>query len=148
VRRHMDAESKVSNTESGPYRVAVTAIGTFWIFGATMAAFAGTTLIWQNTFLPRVWRLNPEAWRMLAPIGNLAGPLFLAFSALLLTTAILWFRRHLWGWRLGIAILLTQVVGDLFNLVRGDYLRAGPGVVIAGALLYFLLRPQMRRNFK
>jgi hypothetical protein len=144
----MDAESRLSNTARGSYRMAVTAVGVFWLFAATMAAFAGTTLIWQHTFLARAWGLNPHAWRMLAPIGNIAGPLFLAFSALLLTTAILWFRRHLCGWRLAIAILLTQVAGDLVNLMRGDYRRGGTGVVIAGVLLYFLLRPQMRPNFE
>ena len=36
-------------------------------------------------------------------------------------------------------IISTQVLGDVFNCMRGDWLRGGTGVVIAGALLLFLL---------
>jgi hypothetical protein len=47
------------------------------------------------------------------------------------------------SWRLGVVIIAMQVVGDLVNCVRGDLLRGGTGVIIAGALLLFLLRPKI-----
>ena len=37
--------------------------------------------------------------------------------------------------------------GDLVNCVRGDVLRGGTGVIIAGALLLFLWRPKIRDSF-
>jgi hypothetical protein len=46
-----------------------------------------------------------------------------------------------------VAIIATQVLGDIINLVRGDWLRGGFGVVIAGALLLYLLMPQLRAEF-
>jgi len=46
-----------------------------------------------------------------------------------------WFKRRLWGWRLAVAIIATQVLGDLVNAFRGDLFRGGVGFVIAGLLL-------------
>jgi len=124
-----------------------TAIGVFLFFGAIMASLAATTLLWRGTVLDRVWDLNPIAYRHLAPLGGKVGILFLLLSAALATAGVGWFRRRLWGWRLAVAIIATQVLGDLVNCIRGDLLRGGTGVLIAGALLLFLLRPQMRAAF-
>jgi hypothetical protein len=52
-----------------------------------------------------------------------------------------------WGWRLAAIIISTQVLGDVVNCVSGDSLRAGTGVIIAGALLLFLLQPRIRAIF-
>ena len=45
------------------------------------------------------------------------------------------------------AIIATQVLGDIINLVRGDRLHGGIGVVIAGALLLYILTPRLRAEF-
>ncbi|HWO38338.1 MAG TPA: hypothetical protein VNO32_56930, partial [Candidatus Acidoferrum sp.] len=68
-------------------------------------------------------------------------------GATLTSAAIGWFRRRLWGWRLGVAIIATQVLGDVINCIRGDWVRGGVGVVIAGALLLFLLRSKVKDIF-
>jgi hypothetical protein len=44
-------------------------------------------------------------------------------------------------------IVATQVLGDLINCLRGDWLRGGVGVVLAGALLLILSRPKVRAEF-
>jgi hypothetical protein len=46
------------------------------------------------------------------------------------------------GWRK--VSIATQVLGDVANCVRGDFLRGGIGVIIAGRLLLFLLRSNIR----
>jgi hypothetical protein len=46
-----------------------------------------------------------------------------------------------------VAIIATQVLGDLVNIFRGDLLRGGIGFLIAGALLLYLLRPRLRSAF-
>ncbi|PYU44068.1 MAG: hypothetical protein DMG53_17120 [Acidobacteria bacterium] len=56
-------------------------------------------------------------------------------------------QASLWGWRLAVAIIATQVLGDLVNAFMGDLLRGSVGFVIAGALLVYLLRPQVRGAF-
>lgn len=106
-----------------------------------MAGFAGTTLLWRGTIADRVWQLNPMAYHQLAPLGTLIGVPFLVLSAALLAAGIGWFGRRLWAWRLAVAIIATQVIGDLFNALRGEFLKGALGVVIASALLIYLLRP-------
>jgi hypothetical protein len=117
------------------------AIGAFLFFGATMASLAAISLLWRGTSLDRIWNLNPTAYRQLAPLGRTVGILFLLLGTALALAGIGWFRRRLWGWRLAVAIIATQVAGDLLNCIRGDWLHGGIGVVIAGALLLFLLHP-------
>jgi hypothetical protein len=68
-------------------------------------------------------------------------------GAILTTAGIGWFRRRPWGWRLAVVIIATQVLGDVVSFVKGDLLRGGTGVIIAGALLLFLLQPKMRATF-
>ncbi len=135
---------------SAPQRLppGLKAVGIFLVFGAVMSCFAGTTLLWRGMILDRAWNLNPTAYSQLAPLGPIAGILFLTLSAGMMIAATGWFRRRLWGWRLAVAIIATQVVGDLINLVRGDVLRGGVGCVIAGALLIYLLRPGVRACFQ
>lgn len=58
--------------------------------------------------------------------------------AALITAGIGWFRRRPWGWRLAVGIISIQVLGDIVNCFRGDWLGGGTGVIIAGALLLFL----------
>ena len=39
------------------------------------------------------------------------------------------------GWRLAVVIISKRFLGDVVNCIRGDWLRGGTGVIIAGALL-------------
>jgi hypothetical protein len=122
-------------------------VGLFLFFGAIMASLAATTLLWRGTYVDRIWTLNPTAYKQLAPMGRMLGILFFLLAASLLAAGIGWFRRRLWGWRLAVVIIATQVAGDVVNCVRGDLLRGGTGVLIAGTLLLFLLRPRNRAAF-
>jgi hypothetical protein len=131
----------------GPKPRGFTAIGVFLLFGAVMASLAATTLLWRGTPLDRIWALNPSAYKQLAPLGSMVGILFLLLGVALTTAGLGWFRRRLWGWRLAVVIIGIQVLGDISNCVRGDWLRGGTGVIIAGALLLFLLQPRIRATF-
>jgi len=123
------------------------AIGVFLFFGAAMASLAATTLLWRGTSLDRVWTLNPAAYRQLSPLGTKVGLLFVLLSAALLTSGIGWFRRRRWGWRLAVAIIAIQLLGDTINLARGDLLRGATGIIIAGALLLYLCSSRIRAAF-
>ena len=56
-------------------------------------------------------------------------------------------KRRFWGWALAVVIIASQVVGDLFNALRGQFLKGAVGVVIAGALLAYLVQPKVRTAF-
>jgi len=134
------------SSESQNHR-GITAVGIFLIFGAAMACLAGTTLVWPGSALNRLWNLNPRAHEELAPFGRVVGIPFLLLGATLAVASLGWFKRRRWGWRLAVAIVATQVLGDLVNIYRGDLLRGGIGFLIAGALLFYLLQPQLRSAF-
>jgi hypothetical protein len=123
------------------------AIGVFLFFGATMASLAATTLLLPGTPLDRAWTLNPTAYKQLSPLGSKVGVLFLLLAVVLVASGTGWFRRRRWGWTLAVAIIATQVVGDIINLVRGDWLRGGTGIIIAGAFLLYLLTARIRAAF-
>ena len=142
-----DNERRVHEASDAPKPSGFAAVGIFLFFGATMASLAAITLLWRGTSLDRIWSLNPTAHRHLAPLGSSVGLLFLLLGLALAAAGIGWFRRRLWGWGLAVAIIAIQIVGDLINCIRGDWLRGGIGVIIAGALLLFLLRPTVKKAF-
>lgn len=113
-----------------------------------MAALAGTMLIWPGTLLDRLWMFNETAHVELRKAGTYLGPLFWVLSAVLLGTSSGWFRQRLWAFRSTVAIICLQLAGDLLNLVRGDIVRGGIGIFIAGVLLLYLLRSGIRTAFQ
>ena len=124
----------------------IIAVGIFLIFATIMATLAGVTLSHPGTPLDRMWSFNPDAYRQMSPLGPSVGIAFLFLGASLAIAALGWFRRAWWGWLMTLAILLTQLLGDAFNLLRGDYLRGAIGVLLAGALIAYVihLRPLFR----
>jgi|SRR5579864_3756384 hypothetical protein len=100
------------------------AIGIFLFFGGVMAGLAATTLLLPGTPLDRAWTLNPMAYKQLSALGSKVGILFLLLAALLVLSGVGWLQRRLWGWRLADGIIATQVLGDITNLERGDWLAA------------------------
>jgi hypothetical protein len=84
----------------------------------------------------------------MAPFGSTLSVAFIVLAFLLLAAAVGWLKRRYWGWLLTVLIIATQVLGDLVNLLRGDWLRGLTGVVIASALLFYLVHPRVRAVFR
>jgi hypothetical protein len=137
----------VNFTAAKKHGRGLTAVGIFLVFGSLMVLLAGISLLWKGTALDQMWRLNPHAYQRLEPFGKSVGIPFLILAALLALAAIGWFQRCRWGWWLAVSIIATQVLGDAVNLFRGQFLQGATGVLIAGALLLYLLRPQTRGAF-
>jgi hypothetical protein len=147
IQQMQDKNRAALSLPIGPKTRGFTAIGIFLFFGAIMASLAAITLLWRGTALDRLWDLNRTAYKQLAPLGGIVGIFFLVLGVVLTTAGIGWFRRRLWGWKLAVVIIAIQVLGDVVNCLRGDLLRGGTGVIIAGALLLFLLRSKVKATF-
>jgi hypothetical protein len=124
------------------------AIAAFLFFGAVMGTLAGITLIWPGTFLSLAWRLNPRAYAQMAPLGTSMGISFLGLAIIMAIAGYLWIRRRYWGWLLALIIFALQFLGDLANLLAGEFLKGGLGIVIAGGIVAYLLRPKVRTAFR
>ena len=122
-------------------------IGVFFVFGATMAAYAAVTLLLPGTFLDALWALNPHGRAELVPFSKIAAPAFMILSAALAATAVGWFRRRYWGWFLGAAMIAINAAADLINLGLGQHLKGAVGAAIAGLLLFYLTRSGVRDYF-
>jgi hypothetical protein len=123
------------------------AIGAFFMFGTTMAAYAAATLLNPGTVLDRLWVLNKTGHAQLASLGKSAGLGFVALAVLLCAASVGWFRRRYWGWALGATIIAINAAGDLVNLAIGEYLKGAVGVALAGLLLFYMTRSGVRNYF-
>ena len=123
------------------------AFGVFLGFATCMAGLAGTSLAFPGTLLDGMWRLNPLAYRQLSPLGRWMGLAFLLFAGLLMVTAIGWFRRRRWSWRLSLAIIATQIAGDIGNIVTGRVMEGVFGVTVASLLLLWLCSSPVKAAF-
>src|SRR5262249_27006641 len=117
-------------------------------WGASMAFLAGITLVWRGTILDRIWALNPRAYKELAPFGKTVGILLLLIAAILVADSIGWFKRYVWGWRIGAAIIEMRMLGDSGNVFLGRIVEGVMGLVIAGALFFYIVRRGTRAVFR
>jgi hypothetical protein len=82
------------------------------------------------------------------PLRERAGVAFLVLGAVLVVAGRGWFLRRSWGWGLTAVLVASQTVGSAVNAILGDFWEGAIGSILAGAILYFLLRPQVRTAFR
>jgi hypothetical protein len=56
-------------------------------------------------------------------------------------------RHREWGWWLAVSIFAINGFGDAIQMVLGHFLEGGIGVVVTGALLFYLFRRGVRDFF-
>ena len=103
-------------------------------------------LVFPGTKLDSLWNLNPDARVAFQSLGTWSILLMLGVGTGCALAAIgLWYGTF-WGIRLGLAILIVNVIGDLINVVaRHDY-RSLIGLPVAGAMIFYLARSMTRRR--
>ena len=103
-------------------------------------------LVFPGTNLDSLWNLNPEARVAFRSLGSWSILLMLAVGIGCGLAAIGLWRGTLWGVRLGLTILVANIIGDLITVVtRHDY-RSLIGLPIAGAMIFYLGRSMTRRR--
>jgi hypothetical protein len=136
----------IAQNNSSSKRILI-AVGVFFYFAMTMALYAAITLLCPGTALDKLWSLNPDAHRQLLEFRKVAGLGFVILAGVAAVAGVGWFRRRLWGWQLAVFGMSVQILGDCVNVMRGDFLRGGLGLLIGTALLAYLLSHKVRKNF-
>ena len=126
---------------------AITALSIFFVAGATISFIASMSLLLPNSFLEPMWRLNPRAHENLSRLSLWAVLLLSTVSMLCATAAIGLWRGLRWGYWLAVGLILTNLLGNVINVVLGTEPRAIVGVPIAAALLAYLIVSKKVRDF-
>ena len=124
-----------------------TALGLFFYFGGLMSSYAAVTLAKPGTALDALWALNKRAHVQLSALGGVMAIPFTVLAVVMFLSGYGWFRRRYWAWVLAVSSVATSCAGDLIRAALGDWFRSGVGVVIAGALFFYLTRPGVRGYF-
>jgi hypothetical protein len=122
-------------------------IGIFFFFATSMASLAAITLGWPGTFLDRAWELNKTGHAQLAPLGRILALPFGMLAVFAFVNGIAWFKRRRWAWITGVAGIAVNLLGDVVNMVIGEWWKGAVGVVVAGLLLIYMTRPSVRQYF-
>ncbi len=80
-------------------------------------------------------------------MGPIAGIGFLFLAAIMGLTSVGCFAVTRWGWRLAVALIGMNAMADGARALTGELVEGLTGLVIAGGLLWVLLRPRIRQLF-
>lgn len=126
----------------------ITALSGLFACGTLASGLSSVSLLTPGGPLEPMWRLNPRAHEAFAGMGRWA-PLLLGGVCLACAAAAYgFFTGRLWGYRLGIALLVVNLAGDLINAGLGIEPRAVVGLPIVALLLWYLSSSRVRRFFK
>jgi hypothetical protein len=125
----------------------ITALSIFSGFGTIASLLSFISLLFPNSFLEPMWRLNPRGHSGLAAMGVAGILLMMAVSiGCALSAYGLWNGRR-WGYWLAITGLTINLIGDAINAISGIEPRAAIGLPIVGAILVYLATAKVRSFF-
>lgn len=125
----------------------IAALSLFLAVGCLIALTSAVSLLLPGSFPEPMWRLNPRARTAFATIGLWAPVLLIVVSAACGAAAWGLWRGRRWGHRLAVGVFAFNLLGDTANVVLGTEPRAIVGIPITALLLFYLLRPKVRRYF-
>jgi|HubBroStandDraft_6_1064221.scaffolds.fasta_scaffold123230_1 hypothetical protein len=128
-----------------PFGVA--AMSAFFGFGTLAAGVAAISLLTPGGLLDPIWRLNPRGHAGLEALGHWAAVILGGACVACACAAYGFANGRLWGYRLGIGLLLVNLAGDLTNVFLGIERRAIVGVPVVAMLLWYLSSRSVRTYF-
>ena len=105
------------------------------------------SLLFPESFLEPMWRVNPEAHAAFQSLGRLSIPLMLIVGTACASTAIGLAKCARWGWQLAIVVLAINLMGDTINAFARHDFRTLVGLPIGGALILYLTSKRVREFF-
>jgi hypothetical protein len=125
----------------------IRALAAFFLFGATASGISFITLAFPGGPLDTLWRVNPRGHVALRNAGAGAIVLMAVVCGVCALTAWGLWRRARWGYRLAVAMLALNLLGDTMNaFVLGDR-RTLIGLPVGALLIAYLLSPRVRATF-
>ena len=125
----------------------VIALSILFLFGTIASFVSAVSLIFPDSFLEPLWRLNPRAHQAFGGMGVWAIVLMCVVSVSCLSGAIGLWRGRRWGFALAIILLTINLLGSIVNVATGTEPRAAVGIPIVILVLVFLTRRSVRRFF-
>jgi len=134
---------RISQTRPG----GITALSIFFAAGAFISFTAGLSLLFPNSLIAPMWRVNPRGHQGLIRIGLWGVALLFSASVACATGAVGLWRSARWGHRVAVTLIAINLLSDVANSVLGAEPRAVVGVPIASALLLYLMSKRVRTYF-
>ena len=127
--------------------IGITALGCFFVFGTLASGLATLLLIFPGGPLEPAWRINPRGHEGFVRMGPWVFVLLVPVCLACAATAFGLFRGARWGYRLGIVLLVINLLGDIVNFGLGIEPRAIVGVPVVALLLWYLRSSTVRAFF-
>jgi len=123
--------------------VGIVLLALFFAAGAVICLLTILALALPGAFLDSIWRLKPEARVQFLEIGRGASIAVMAVVGLACGSAAVGLVKNaMWGRRLAIAILVTNLIGDSLNAWLRHDLKTLIGLPIGGLMIWYLLKPE------
>lgn len=119
----------------------------FFGFGALASGLSAVLLVNPGSPLEFIWRMNPRAHEGFLHMGIWAPLLMAAVCIACAASAYGFFAGRQWGLRLGVGLLLVNLVGDVANAALGIELRALVGVPVVALLIWYLTTRKVKAFF-
>jgi len=126
----------------------ITGLSAFFAFGTLASGLSTVSLLTPGGVLEPMWSLNPRAHEAFAGMGTWAPVLLGTVCLACAASAYGFFTRKLWGYWLGITLLVVNLAGDLINAALGIEPRAAVGLPVVALLLWYLSSSRVRSFFK
>ena len=135
--------TRISQTRPG----GITALSIFFAAGALISFTAGLSLLFPNSIIEAIWRVNPRGHQGLIRIGLWGVALLFAASVSCAAGAVGLWRSARWGHGVAVTLIAINLLSDVANSVLGAERRAVVGIPIAFALLLYLISKRVRKYF-
>jgi hypothetical protein len=126
--------------------VGIILLALFFAAGALICLVTMLALAFPGGFLDPIWRLRPDARIEFQKLGNWS-VLLMATVGLACGLAALGLARHTeWGRRLGIGILVVNLIGDSLNALLRHDPRTLIGLPVGGLMIWYLVKQRRRER--
>ena len=95
-----------------------------------------------------VWLAYPARRAVLMPYRPWLGPGFLGLAMVMAAASVGSFRQRRWGWRVAVTIFAVNGLSDAVQMILGHLVEGGIGVLVAGAVLFYLMRASVRAEYR